>query len=99
MIRTAGHAFGDWLRFEPGQCSCGPITDGVALEHANCENPRNHYQTQGGWVLAFEDLERMYLAAKQARTAPETSSAHQYEPDQEWMNASLGAHKETGPAP
>jgi hypothetical protein len=72
MVKTQGHAFGDWLRFEPGQCSCGSIEDGVSLEHANCENPQNYHQVKGGWVISFEDFERMYLAAKAARTPQET---------------------------
>ena len=55
-IKVAGHSE-PFLIFDPGRWQCGTIIDGVSLEHG----------TQGGWVIAFRDLEKMYLRAKEAR--------------------------------
>jgi hypothetical protein len=65
VIQTAGYSEPDELSFWPGPSKCGEITDGVTLSHAG----------EGGWVISFADLERMYLAAKEARTAVGKSAA------------------------
>jgi hypothetical protein len=75
-IRVAGYRKPyDWLIFNPGSSRCGHIMDGVVLEHANCEEPGNHHQSEGGWLIAFEDLEAMYTAAKMAREPVQPTSA------------------------
>jgi len=61
-IKTAGHSVNDRLLFGSGYHACGHIKDGVCFQHM-----RNSGEWGGGWVLAFRDLERMYLAAKAYR--------------------------------
>lgn len=48
---------GELFCFEPGPAGCGNIDDGVAFEIGN----------GGCWVVSFDDLEKLYLAAKEAR--------------------------------
>jgi hypothetical protein len=62
-IDVAGHTEPNlkvWLRSR-----CGKIKDGVAFAHGK----------EGGWVIGFADLERIYLAAKAQRTADMTGAA------------------------
>jgi hypothetical protein len=63
-IGVAGHTEPD-LRVWIGPSRCGEITDGVAFAHGK----------EGGWVIDFADLERVYLAAKEKRTADMTGAA------------------------
>jgi hypothetical protein len=58
-FKTAGYSVTNNLHFSPGPSHCGRVKDGVVLEHDN----------EGGWLLAFKDLEKMYLAAKAARSS------------------------------
>ena len=61
-IPTQGLGHDDFLSFEPYTTQCGNITDGVGL---SLSGPK----MGGWWVISFENLECMYLAAKKARTA------------------------------
>lgn len=56
-FKTAGYSVTNNLTFSPGPSRCGPIQDGVILEH----------DKEGVWLIAFKDLERMYLSAVKAR--------------------------------
>ena len=58
-IPVAGHVEGE-LTFLP-VCSCGSIRGGCGLEHGR----------EGGWVIAFKDLERMYRLAAGCRSSSE----------------------------
>jgi hypothetical protein len=57
ICRVAGHPE-PIVRIYPGRVMCGHITDGISI--ANGEKA-------AGYVLAFSDLERAYLAAKKFR--------------------------------
>jgi len=61
-IKTAGH-LSDELRMWPGVTMCGEIKNGVALEHAT----QGIQETEGSWVIAYEDLMMLALAAFTAR--------------------------------
>jgi hypothetical protein len=56
-FKTAGYSETNHLTFEPGPSRCGKIKDGVVFSHDN----------RGNWLIAFKDLEKMYLAAKAER--------------------------------
>ena len=61
-IKTQGyHGRYPYLDFSPGPSKCGSINDGVVLEH------RGNRTGEGGWVISFRDLKRMYRAAEKAR--------------------------------
>ena len=66
LIRPAG-----WLaRFaivDVGRHRCGHIEDGISLDLGDCERPNKSRWYPGG-IIAFKDLEAIYLAAKAART-------------------------------
>lgn len=55
QVKVAGHS-SPTLGFWPTS-RCGDIEDGVGFNHAG----------EGGWVISFKDLERLYELAKQAR--------------------------------
>lgn len=75
-FKVAGYSYSHgWLLFSPGPTRCGGIEDGVAMGHAVCEDPQNHHQYEGDWVIAFESLEAMYLAAKAARASEDGEPA------------------------
>lgn len=57
-IQVVGHT-NPILLFQE-MTSCGNIEDGVCLEH----------EGEGGWVIAFRDLQKMYRAACKARKEP-----------------------------
>lgn len=63
-VRTAGHPDFDEIYISPYVTLCGEITNGVGIRLNN---------TKGGFVADFEDLEKAYFAAKEARqqTLPE----------------------------
>lgn len=56
-IMTAGYYGSDDLFYSTGISRCGKITNGVAFEHGE----------QGWWVVAFDDLEKIYFEAKKKR--------------------------------
>jgi hypothetical protein len=62
IIRVEGH-LSPYLDVTCGITWCGQITDGIALAHS--KGPDTPYE--GGWVISFEDLERIFLAAKAER--------------------------------
>lgn len=64
-VEVAGHRK-PRLQAYVGVNRCGRITDGVALANAGT----SLRDTEGLWVIAFDDLERIYLAAKEARESP-----------------------------
>jgi len=55
-LPVAGHTY-NFLKADPGPSWCGDIRDGVSFE----------FGKEGGWVMAFRDLERLYEAAVAAR--------------------------------
>lgn len=57
-FKTAGYSSEDLLTCDYLESRCGDIEDGIGLKHDDDD---------GGWVLAFKDLERLYFAAKKAR--------------------------------
>jgi len=57
-----------------GKHRCGHIEDGIALDLCDCQEP-NHCQWHPGGVIAFEDLEAIYFAARKLRRARPTSAA------------------------
>ena len=57
QVDTAGYSRRDQLTANVGRAECGQIKDGVGFEH----------DSSGGWVVAFADLERIYLANKAFR--------------------------------
>lgn len=59
-------ALADGMIFDPGPTSCGEIRDGVSLEFDTVDDR----PFQGGWVLRFDDLERLYAAALAERGLP-----------------------------
>ena len=61
-FRTGGYNDDDRVRVDPGIHKCGKVADGVCFEHAL------NGRWIGGWVLAFTDLEWIYLEAKRRRT-------------------------------
>ncbi len=65
LIRVAG-----WLSnfgaVSLGPIRCGHIEDGISLSLSDCEEP-NKSQWHPGGVIAFADLEAIYLAAKALR--------------------------------
>lgn len=63
VFKSAGYSDEGKLSFWPGPTTCGEITDGVILEH----------DRDGGWVVAFSDLEAMYEAAKKERLGGDKS--------------------------
>lgn len=70
-VKVAGHT-DPMLSFSPLIHRCGGITNGVRF--ANHEVGK----FRGGWIVDFNDLERMYLAAKAYRAALETAPEHQH---------------------
>lgn len=56
-VNTAGYGGEDTLSYIDGILECGRIKDGVGLRHND----------EGGWVIAFSDLEKIYQAAKAER--------------------------------
>ena len=56
VIKTQGHPM-ERLLFNADKHRCGTILDGVCLAHEN----------QGGWIIRFTSLRRMYLAACKVR--------------------------------
>lgn len=68
-VPTQGLRSDAFLEFDPGISQCGNITDGVSMR---LDVP----QLKGWWLISFDNLECMYLAAKKARMAePETEAA------------------------
>jgi hypothetical protein len=55
-LKVAGYSPSQ-LTVSTGIAKCGHIKDGISLVHGN----------QGSWVMAFSDLEKVYLAAKEFR--------------------------------
>lgn len=49
-----------------GPTCCGQIMDGVSFSHSRIDNPVSINDTEGSWVMSFDDLEAIYLAAKEA---------------------------------
>jgi hypothetical protein len=60
VIRTPGALDGDIVIDYLKGCRCGDVRNGIAA-HWSRRKPR------GGFVISFEDLERVYLAALEAR--------------------------------
>lgn len=58
QFRIRGYSERNTLKVWPGISSSAEIEDGVAMEHDD----------DGLFVLAFSDLEKIYVAAKHART-------------------------------
>lgn len=61
QIRTQGmhrDSRKEWMFAEPGVAQCGSIRDGIILRQRG----------DAGWVISFASLERLYLAAKKARS-------------------------------
>ena len=56
IVDTAGLGGDEKMTFYKGPSSCGMITDGVGIN-----------ASFGGWVISFEDFEKIYLLAKQER--------------------------------
>jgi len=56
-IKTAGYGGGNKLFYDTGPWECSKIVDGVSFEHNN----------EGGWVIGFKDLEKIYLEARNIR--------------------------------
>ena len=71
LAPVAGHPHA-YLAFRAGPSRCGAIMDGISLAHWNCPDPQGFKDAEGGWVIAFADLEEMYLIAKAARATAET---------------------------
>lgn len=69
VIRTAGWV-SKFAKISIGPVRCGHITDGIALDLADCHEP-NKTQWHPGGVISFADLEAIYLAAKAVRAAHE----------------------------
>ena len=59
VVKVEGHTSSK-LEFYPIS-TCGDIKDGVGFAHAD----------EGGWVMAFADLKKMYRAAVKARQTKE----------------------------
>jgi hypothetical protein len=59
-IHAQGLGGGNAVMIWPGRSRCGDIKHGVVMEVLN-------NRLRGGFVIAFDDLERAYLAAKAAR--------------------------------
>ena len=55
--KTAGWSELDELTVDCNICRCGPIRDGISMEH----------DKSGGFVLSFRDLEDIYKKAKKVR--------------------------------
>jgi len=55
-FKPAGHTEED-LWFSPGISLCGQITDGVCFENGN----------EGGWIVDFRDLRKMFELAAERR--------------------------------
>lgn len=60
VLKTAGHSQGN-LACDHAHASCGDIEDGVGFVFS--------VGRPGGWVVSFEDLEKVYLAVKKYRDA------------------------------
>ena len=56
ILETAGHSQGN-LECRSFDSSCGNIDNGLGFNFTN----------QAGWVVSFEDFEKLYLAAKASR--------------------------------
>lgn len=63
-IEVAGHTK-PRLRVYTGVSMCGEIKDGITLSHAGLTK----FSSEGGWVVSFADLEKVYLAARAFRAA------------------------------
>lgn len=63
-VKTAGYGGDNDLHCDSLNSECGAITDGIVLSHNN----------EGCWVIAFNDLERLYVEARDARSVTPTDS-------------------------
>jgi hypothetical protein len=64
---VAGHLW-PLLLADPRVSRCGGIEDGVALAFARTPDGTLSDRTrEGGWVVSFSDLKRIYQAAARAR--------------------------------
>lgn len=69
-VRTAGLT-PEGMTISPTIHECGAIKDGVAIRLA---------ALRGSWVISFEDLERVYLAAKSRRANGRASRTEEGKP-------------------
>lgn len=60
-VRVEGHIYSH-LHITTGKVECGSIRNGIGLWFGNAQKP-----VEGGWVVSFSDLEKVYAAAKKAR--------------------------------
>ena len=58
-LETGGYGGDDTIVVDSLMSYCGKVKDGITMRHDN---------QRGGWVLSFRDLERLYFAARLART-------------------------------
>jgi hypothetical protein len=64
-VELAGHSK-PYLHVRFG-VSCGDIERGIGFAHWGTQE-FNGRECEGGWVMSFEDLERIYKAAKATRS-------------------------------
>lgn len=65
VIELQGHAK-PYLRVNTWS-ACGNIEDGIGFAHWGTKK-FDGQKCEGGWVMSFEDLERIYEAAKARRS-------------------------------
>jgi hypothetical protein len=67
IVHVAGHTQGN-LICDSLDCLCGNIEHGLGFRFAI--DPSGH-RFAAGWVVSFDDLEKVYLAAKDYRAKQE----------------------------